>query len=85
MSEPDRTDRILAAAERFGLPTVLLLGGSYIAYTAILRPIAETYQQTIRAIGDEVKKNDEDDGERVKELSERLKAIDAKLERLIEK
>lgn len=79
----DKADRILSIAEKWGLPTLLLLGLSYVGYTAVLRPLAESYRATIERVGQEVIDNDADDAERVKQITEALKSLENKIDQAL--
>lgn len=78
--------------ERLGLSTVLLLGAVYFGYQSIIQPLADSYRQMVKDVGEtnkllqeEVKNNDRDDGERVAVISKRLDELNLKLDRILTK
>lgn len=77
--------------ERLGLSTVLLLGGAYVGYQSVIKPLADSYRQMVddvaetnKLIQEEIKNNDREDGERVAVITKRLDELTAKIDKLLE-
>ena len=87
---PDNTQRAMDFLERFGLPTALLLGAGYFGFTMILKPITDTYMSSIASIAvtaeeleRAIEEDNQQDGERVKEITDALKQIETKIDALL--
>lgn len=86
--KPDITRMI----ERLGLPTALLLGGAYVIWNSAVLPLVDTAKQAISDISitnklleQQQKENDKADAERVQMISEAMKRLDSKLDKILEK
>lgn len=86
--KPDITRMI----ERLGLPTALLLGGAYVIWNSAVLPLVDTAKQAISDISEtnklleqQQKENDKADAERVQMISEAMKRLDSKLDKILEK
>lgn len=87
---PDNFDRATQFLEKFGLPTALLLGAGYFGFNMILKPLVQTYQESIAnvAITAEeleraIEEDNKADGERVKEITQAIESLEAKIDAIL--
>lgn len=78
--------------ERVGLPVALLAVVGYVGFTALLEPMAQAYIESIADVARTAEKleqavedNQTEDGERVKEITVALKALENKIDQALQR
>ena len=76
--------------EKFGLPTALLLGASYFGFQLVVRPLVQTYQDSIanvaitaEELSTAIAEDNKADGERVKEITEAIGRLETKIDAIL--
>lgn len=89
---PDTFERVTIFLERFGLPTVLLLGLGYFGFQVVVKPITESYMKAIADVAvttqeleQAIEADNQKDGDRVREITEALKSLENKIDLVISK